>query len=471
MLIGISGCIGPGPRLPASAHPLAVSDATPDQPRVAHFDMDDDGAPDFDAILATDGTVTALRFDPDSERPTRRAWPPTSAKRELLIIIDSVPYDLVAQRYRDADVRWFRAPQPVISVFPALTDPALAEFTGTSPCPGPESTYYNGRRLEVGWWNYATAENMPWLASMDYTLRTDLHAWAYSYPRLWMWQEIAGIQRCFHWSRKPRISSYMVTGSAMGVHFGLAGHAELLDAIDRLCLRLIYESRGDIRITLMSDHGHDEYVSEHVSLASVLRNKGYRVGATLSDERDVVIPEWGVVTSASVSTRNPAGVARDLVSTPAVELAAYRDGDSVRIVSRSGAAQIERRGDRYRYTATQGDPLELTGIVAELAAASAMDAEGFADSAAWFRATWDHAFPDPCDRLWKAFDGLFTTTPDVFLSIAHGFRVGDAAISADVPNLALHGALRRISSTGMVITTSGGPAGPIRMRDLSSALR
>ena len=56
------------------------------------------------------------------------------------------------------------------------------------------------------------------------------------------------------------------------------------------------------------------------------------------------------------------------------------------------------------------------------------------------------------------------------MSIARGYRVGDPAISANVPNLALHGALRRISSTAMVMTTSGGPSGPIRMRELAAAL-
>ncbi|MCA9243468.1 MAG: hypothetical protein KDA32_05910 [Phycisphaerales bacterium] len=459
------GCIGPGPRLPQTARPMAGSSAA-----VAQFDINGDGKADFEAALSPDRVVTGLTFDLDSKAPLTRAWPPVAPSRELLIVIDSVPFDLINERWQNADIRWFKPPQPVISVFPAVTDPALAEFTGTSPCQGPESMYFDGERLEVGWWNYAKAENMPWLWAMDYVLRTDLHAWGYTYPRFWMWQEIAGIQRRFRWSHKPRYWAYMLSGSSMGVHFGYAGHHELLEAIDRLCLQVIYETRGEARITLMSDHGHDEYKSEYVSLPTVLAKQGYNVGMVVWGERDVVVPAIGVITAAAVYTKTPERVAWDLLKTPAVELSMFREGDGIRVVSRDGDALIEQRGERFRYVAKTGDPLELASIIAELRRAGATDDDGFVEEPAWFAATWNHAFPDPCERIWRAFHGLFVNTPDVLVSIARGYRVGDPAISANVPNLALHGALRRISSTAMVMTTSGGPSGPIRMRELAAAL-
>ena len=137
------------------------------------------------------------------------------------------------------------------------------------------------------------------------------------------------------------------------------------------------------------------------------------------------------------------------------------------VLSRTGSARITRRADRFRYEAVEGDPLNILPILAKLTPAQ----DGYIDDAALFAATAEHEFPDPLDRIWRAFNGLFTTTPDVLLSLENNAFAGSADLSIWLQMVGVHGNLRRDSTCGFLMTTLRELPPTLRMRDARDALR
>src|SRR5215468_6447240 len=85
------GCAGPGAKL----FPVApLRETTESNGHIRRFyDCDDDGRPDCGELLGDDGRVTALLVGGDAGEAV--PFDPHQAKRELLIILDSVPFELV----------------------------------------------------------------------------------------------------------------------------------------------------------------------------------------------------------------------------------------------------------------------------------------------------------------------------------------------------------------------------------------
>jgi hypothetical protein len=200
--------------------------------------------------------------------------------------------------------------------------------------------------------------------------------------------------------------------------------------------------------------------------------KGWHITDRLDGPRDVVPIEYGLVTVASFATKDRAGLAADLVQSKGFRLAYYEDGPAVAVRSADGQAVVERRGGRYRYRATQGDPLQLLRIFEKLKAEGKLDADGFADDRPLFEATATHVYPDACNRLWRAFHGLVEDPPDVMADLDGGYYAGAAlraAIYGAVPST--HGDLERTSSTGVFLSTIGPLPPALRHRDLTKAMQ
>ncbi|MGE0479207.1 MAG: hypothetical protein AB7Q17_01925 [Phycisphaerae bacterium] len=501
LVAAVAGCAARQPDLFPVA-PLRV--ATRDDGSIERFyDLDTDGRGDFCEQLGPDGLVHALRFDRDrdgtlDELATIRDAPPASATPDhiaatpeniavptgasaritaypsadwpqLLLIIDSVPFDIVSELWQQGRLRHFAPPSRIISPFPVMTDVALADFFGVGPCPGVESEYFDGNRLRHGLASYGATQTAPWLACVDYALPAGKHVFAYLNSQQWIRTELTLIQTRFALaSQQPGarcFSAYLVTGSAIGSRHGRNGHIEALTLLDRWTQMLMYQHAGRLRITLMSDHGHDIRDSRWVSIPDALRALGYRPVEALAGPTDVVIPTFGQVSCAAVYTRAPAVVAHDLVGVEGVELACYRDGAAVVVLSRDGRARITRSTDTYRYSAIAGDPLRLLSrsgssdfhcveVPRDDVAASAAD-----------------TYPDALHRLWRAFDGLVVHTPDVLVALATGYHTGSEQMSRLIRMRAAHGNLTRESSTGFVMTTAGELPPIMRMQDVAAALR
>ncbi|MCH8852827.1 MAG: PTS sugar transporter subunit IIA [Planctomycetes bacterium] len=370
-LLAITGLLMPGCHSPTlmPAEPLA-NQVNPAGGRTAFYDTNRDGQSDYAEQLGPDGRVAVLLFDTDHDGQLERRVVldqlDHSKSRELLIILDSVPYHLVHVFWNEVLFRLFHPPSVIVSPFPAMTDLCLAEFFGVSPCPGVESRYFDGEHLTPGLLTYTLEGNAPWLEHVDAYIWPINHGYIYSAPEPSFLHELHAIEQVFFQSDEPTVCGYSVGASAMGALKGEAGHRQLLEYVDRFCQSIVQRTEGQVRITLMSDHGHNFAQSKPFSLHKELRAMGYRDGSSLRKPGDIVVPRYGPVTCAAIHTREPAKVAADVIKIAGVDLSFYREGDEIAVHSADGFARIARSGDRYRYVTQRGDPLQLLPILEQL---------------------------------------------------------------------------------------------------------
>lgn len=475
VLIGLAGCAEPGPRLLDTPRSTATDTATIQPESIRAVDSNKDGREDYWQRFDADGRIGSLAFDtngdgsPD-ESVDRTA--PQAGDRHLIILLDSIPFDLVEQAWRAGRFRLFHPPGKVISPFPVMTDLSFSELFGVSPSPGVEASHYDGRRLRDGYDVYAHGGNAGWNARVDYALLPIVHAVAYLDPRKWYDHELGKIQRMFLGGRGD-FRGYVVTTSGLGAWYGHEGHAPALEKLDAACEYIMHACRGRVQITLLSDHGHVLKKSRRIPLSDLLAAKGWRVGSRLSGERDVIVPEFGVVSCAAIHTRRPVEVARDCIAIEGVELALYREpGHGEITVLGRDSETVLRMDSRGRFTVelVRGDPLHLAGVIESLRASGKLGADGYATDEDWTQATRGGAYPDPLYRIWRAFNGLVENVPDVYLSLADGYHCGSELMTRLVDISATHGALNVVSSTGFVMSTIGPLPPSTRMRDLAGVL-
>lgn len=449
-----AGCAGPGPRAFPVA-PSAVRDEGAGGVRV-EYRLPGGRPAGYAEVQEQAGTTTRVLFDEDGDGQfeSEAAWPPAigaegaggGAGRDdstgwkpvpqgdvphVLLILDSVPFEMVAEFRRQGRFSLFKEPSELVSVFPSMTDPALAEFFGTSPCVAVESNYYDGRRLVEGNSSYLDERNAPWVRHVDFRLEPRDHAFAYLFPGMWLRGELGRIERAL--LAEPRdFVAYVVATSCLGSQRGRDGHAYALVEVERFCRSLVAQMHGRVHITLMSDHGHAFAEGRRVRLRDWLGRLGYRVTDRLREPRDVVVPEYGLVSCAAVYTDSPGAVAGDVVNLSGVELACYRrarDGgessggaEEIRVISRAGRGRVVLHNGEAVY--------EGTG--AEL---------------------FEH-YPDGAARIWRAFHGLFEHTPDVLVSLQDGCYSGSSDLDAWINMRGVHGNLRADGTLGFIMSTS-----------------
>lgn len=384
--------------------------------------------------------------------------------RHLLIILDSIPYDIIAEMHALGRFSYCNAPARVISPFPVMTDPCLTDFFGISPCPAVESAYFDGTRLTNAKQVYERGDNLPWLRFCDYALPTDEHWFSYLAPRTGYLNELAQIQKAFLASDEREFVAYVVGTSATGSEGGRNGHVEALVLLDRFCRQLQAEADYPLAITLMSDHGHNLGGNQRMTLIPHLLSCGYDVGTRLADDNDLVIPQWGLVSSVAIYAKS-AAVARDVSLLIGVDLVLFEELPGAVIVLRRGAkARITKEGDSFVYEMLRGDPLNLARFAPGQVKITKSDDE-------WWQLTKNGDYPDVVRRSWRAFNGLFTNEPTVLVSLEDGYYAGSPAIESFMKMKSVHGNLRRQGSSGFVMTTLGVVESPIRIDRLRAHLQ
>lgn len=438
------------------------------------YDTDNDGRGDYAEQRGPDGRVRILHFDSDrnGELDLEVALDKIADSdcRELLVIIDSVPYQVVRDLKEQGRFGHFSPPSRIIAPFPVMTDLSLAEFFSVSPCMAMESSYYDGQRLHRGYVNYFKEGNAPWMSRLDAYIWPMHHSQIYLHPEAGYLHELHHIEQVFFRTDQRCVSGYCVGGSALGSIHGRAGHESAVLEADRFCQSLMQRTMGRVRITLMSDHGHNLIESKYYPLKEELAALGYHSTNHLSRGLDVVIPRFGPVTCVGLYTRVPGRLAHDAVKLPAVELSFWKDGEIIVVESAEGKARVARSENGYRYEAESGDPLGLLPVAASLRQEGRLDGQGFASDSDWFEATRRHQYPDALQRLWRAFNGLVKYTPDVILSLKDGYVFSTRFFNAFVKMESAHGSLRDTSTFGFVMSTSGSLPADVRMGELASEL-
>lgn len=445
---------------------------------VRWYDVNGDGRPNYGEEGPDDGVVSRLLFDDDGDghidETVGRTSPHADGEvRELFIILDSIPFRLVNELRAAGRFRLFHRPSQIISTFPVITDAAISELFGAAPCPSVEASTYDGHHLTNGYVTHAESRNNPWEPFVDYRMPPIAHMFVYTTPDPWYLNELLDVQERIMQPDRRRLIAYFVSTSAVGVYEGRDGHLAALIEMDRFCQWVTERLRGRVRITLMSDHGHNHVRSQRIPLETLLTRFGYHLSKTLEKPRDVIVPAFGMVTFAAIHTHEPAVVAADLALVEGVAQTIYREanGDIV-VLNRDGRALIRRDAGRFAYVIERGDPLKLTPVIERMKASGQMSADGYANDDAWFSATVDHVYPDALWRIWRAFNGLLIHVPDVFVCVEDGYHCGSEFMSDYVGDVrATHGSLDRDNSIGFVMTTAGDLPPVMRMNQVADALR
>jgi len=418
----------------------------------------------FEVTRSASG-LTTTRIEPAKVDASRR--------RHLVIAMDGAPYALVQELHEKGMLPAFWAPTPMVSVYPAMSDIAFARILGGGVPMGFEAEYYNRerRRLSDGNAVYIAGTNEPWSERLDYRLTNFWSAVQYVNPRPFFYRELENILKRLRKCEKETFIAYLASTAGMGTRYGREGYAEALFVLDRLARQLMIESEGEVTVTLLADHGHTMLPAKRAPIEKFLIHRGWRVVKQLKRERDVVPVRFGLVTYAAFHTDSSADLAAALIEMPQAELASFPDGDDVVVMSREGRARITKRGGRYRYDSSGGDPLGLAPIIGELKAQGNVDADGFIDDRAMLEATFAFAYPDPLKRVWESFHGLAQHPADVLVSLKDHWYYGRENFEGATPRLSTHGGLGGMNGTAFVMSTAGRIEKGIRVGDFRDAVK
>jgi hypothetical protein len=457
LLVGLlwcsTGCT-PRERLSFPEQPLMRSGDT------TWFDVNRNGKPDFAIAPDAGGRIEVLSYDDDEDGRADRLYRLSDYADDsvphVLLLLDSVPYEVVAERYRGGGLRLFGSPQKVIPPFPSLTEVCYTSVLRAPPLAGMIDQHYDPRdgKIQDGMWARVKGYRQPWEQRLHYGARFWEGGLSFLDPREWYAGELERARRAVDASPDHVTIVYVWSAASMACKYGRAGVDETLDGAERLCLQLLYERRGAVKISMMSDHGHNLVASKNVPVERLLRDQGLRPTKRLRQQHpdDVVLELNGLVTYFAAHTSQPQRIADAMLRDPQIELAMYMDGNQVIVRDGHGAAAIERRGARLRYVSADRDVLGYQSLLDGMSASGKVDADGFIADADWFDATLDHEYPDAPRRIWDAFHGGAVNVPDVMFTVRDGFCAGLPQFEKYITMASTHGGLNQANSATFVMT-------------------
>ena len=393
----------------------------------------------------------------------------SSSPRRLVIVLDGVPYQTIAELRAEGRFRRFKNPARMISTFPSLTNAGMIEILQAENSPGYEDHYYDRERnrilgtiqdrLNGGKFIRGTFRD-----TFDYHAPAFKGALAYVAAPLGTVAvahlDLSGFRKTFREfcgkSDAPLFVAYIGETDSLAHLGGKKLLKSLLRSFDRTVEELVAESNGRLEVEMVSDHGNNytEYTS--VKLNDAINSAGFKTEKSLTGPDSVVLPKYGLVGASTLFTHpeNRARLAEVCAKTRGVDFAVYQSGaDVIELVGVRGRARVSRDGDRFKYEDAGGDPLGLLRIIEEMKLRGELDANGFASREDWWRATMSHRYVDPLRRLFDGFSKYVKNRADVIVSYEDGYMLGSPFLSIFARMLATHGNLLRGEIEGFAMST------------------
>ncbi|HEY8459928.1 MAG TPA: hypothetical protein VIM99_06075 [Blastocatellia bacterium] len=397
------------------------------------------------------------------------AYSHSSAPRRLVIVLDGVPYQTMAELRDEGRFRRFKNPARMISMFPSLTNMAMIEILQAEDSPGYEDHYYDREqnrllgaiqdRLNGGKFIQRSFRN-----TFDYHAPAFKGSLAYLAPPVGTVAvahlDISAFRKSFKEfcakSDSPLFVAYIGETDSLAHLGGRKPLKALLRSLDRTIEELISESGGRLEVEMFSDHGNNYAEYTEVKLNDAINSAGFKTEKSLKDANSVVLPKYGLVGASTLFTypENRARLAEVCAKTAGVDFAVYQSAeDVIELISVRGRARASRDGDRFKYENVEGDPLGLVPIIEGLKARGAIDAGGFASREEWWHATMNHRYVDPLRRLFDGFGKYVKNRADVIVSYEDGYMLGSPFLSLFAEMVATHGNLLRGETEGFAIST------------------
>ncbi len=441
------------------------------------FDTNKDRHMDYRQVQNSQGRIVELHFSAKDqpEKMIRLDQVPSDASiPHYIIALDGVPFDLVRELYDQGHFRLFYPPSRVISCFPGMTDLAFQRIFGGATPLSYEAEYFDRSKNHIVTGNevYLSGKNADWANILSYRCSFLLDAAAYIAPKTIFNHELSQIYKTFQKTDQGTSIGYSVAAAGLGTRGGRESILQYLRRVDRLCEQMVYERQGQLKISLLADHGHNLTPGHRISFRKTLKEAGFRVAKRLKADHDVVPISYGLVTYAAFYTHNPAPVADALLASPAAALACYPTPQGVCVRTRDGSALISYHDGRYRYAPDSGDPLQLNPILDNLRQQGLIAEDGFIEDRVLLDATQNHIYPDPLRRIWLAFHGLVQHPADLIVCLHDGWYHGSASFDRlSGGAVSTHGSLNQINSTTFLLTMTGPLPPALRLEEIMPALQ
>src|SRR5262245_17230837 len=393
----------------------------------------------------------------------------SSAPRRLVIVLDGVPYQTIAELRAEGRFRRFKNPARMISTFPSLTNAAMIEILHAEDSPGYEDHYYdrernrllgtiqdrlNGGKFIRGTFRETFDYHAPAFKGSLAYIAAPLGAIAVAQL------DLAGFRKAFRKfdskSDAPLFVAYIGETDSLAHLGGKKPLKSFLRTLDRTVEELISESDGRLEVEIFSDHGNNYADHTSVKLNDAINAAGFKTEKSLKSSKSVVLPKHGLVGSSMLFTNpeNRAPLAEVCAKAKGVDFVVYQSGeDVIELVSVRGRARVSRDGERFRYEDGGGDPLGLLPIIELMKLRGAIDSDGFASREDWWHATMRHRYADPLRRLFDGFSKYVKNRADVIVSYEDGYLLGSPFLSIFAQMPATHGNLPAGETVGFALAT------------------
>ena len=403
--------------------------------------------------------------------------------RHVIICVDGVGISTITRMRANGHFKSFRHPSHMISTFPSLTNAALTKIlepAGATMTGGYEDNFFDTKanrmrggildRFRSGRFVRGTFREL-----FDYHPSALKSGLGYAAPPLSTYLESqSDLIRLRQKAKNSRQDVFFAYTGATDSLAHLGGETLLrsfLEALDDTIEDIIRDSKTPVVVTLFSDHGNDFRKYRRIALKEPLRDAGFKLVKKIKDDRSVVLPQFGLVGSAVLFTRekNEKRLAEVLATLEGVDFVAYEADGRVHVSNRRGNATIEKRGDEYRYSAKTGDPLDLLSLMQQTATHQ-NGVDGFIKDADWFALTRNSKRPDVVRRIFEGATQGVLNRANVIVNLEDGYYTGSSLLDTFTILQATHGNIGPEQSYGFVMSTMTELPPYIRAGDLWEAL-
>lgn len=385
--------------------------------------------------------------------------------RHIIICIDGVGFSTINKLRADGHFKEFRTPSRMISTFPSLTNQALTTIlrpAGAKPALGYEDNFFDvgANKLRGGVFDRLRGDRFvrgTFRELFDYHPAALKSGLGYAAPPLSTYLEsmsdVIRLRQKAQGTEQTVFFAYTGASDSLAHLGGERMMRSFLSRLDRSVEDILKDDKERLAITIFSDHGNHFRKYRRVKLKAALRRAGFNLDSKIKNSSSVVIPQFGLVGAAVLFTHdaNEPRLAKAAATIEGIDFAVFEKDGIAHVISQRGEATIEKLGNRYRYRATQGDPLDLLPIVQQFGKQDSDD--GFYPDAVWFDATRDSKRPDVVRRVFDGITAGVENRANVIVSFFDGYYSGSALLDVFTFLQATHGNAWQEQSYGFLMST------------------
>jgi hypothetical protein len=382
----------------------------------------------------------------------------------------------------EGQFKTFRSPSRMISTFPSLTNAALSKIlepAGARMSGGYEDNFFDTEanrmrggildRFRSGHFIRGTFREL-----FDYHPSAIKSGLGYAAPPLSTYLEslsdLIRLRQKARSGHQPVFFAYTGATDSLAHVGGETLLRDFLERLDETVEDIVRDSKIPVTVTIFSDHGNHFRKYRRVALKEPLRQAGFKLEKRIKDDQSVVLPQFGLVGSGVLFTRdkNEKRLANVLATLEGIDFVTYERNGVVYVANRRGEATIEKRADEYSYLATKGDPLDLSSITQTTNGRNGTD--GFIKDEDWFAMTRAGARPDVVRRIFEGATQGVLNRANVIVNLEDGYYTGSSLLDTFTVLQATHGNIGQAQSYGFVMSTTRELPPYIRAADLWGTL-